>query len=124
MFAIWFSPEYFTIHPETRIRKTILDVFDDFVYEKITEGYCIETMAVNPQIRSCLKLYYKAIIKRSIIRRQKSDRQTDENIIPDTGITQDAFYANKINQQTQETWSSESQITDTEDDHSCNSYRK
>jgi len=91
MFAIYFSPDLFTIHPITRERKTILDVFDDFIFDKIAEGYVLETMGVNPQIRSCVKLYYKAIIKRSTIRRQKTDRQTEDNLIPDIDITHNAI---------------------------------
>jgi len=55
-----------------------LELFDEFVHDKIKEGYVLETMAVNPQIRSCVKSFYKSIIFRSNIRRQ-TDRQTDEN---------------------------------------------
>jgi len=53
-----------------------LVVFDDFVREQIMEGKFIETMAVNPQVRSCVKNYLSEIHFRSL--RRQTDRQTDE----------------------------------------------
>ena len=69
-----------------------LPVFDRFVRDKIEEGYHIETMAVNPQIRSSIKNYGYSIIirsqnnKNSSIDRQ-TDRQTDEE--PEEGGCQE-----------------------------------
>lgn len=54
-----------------------LTIFDAFIEEIIMEGYFVETMAVNPQVRSCIKKFGRAIIIRSKGRRQ-TDRQTDE----------------------------------------------
>lgn len=55
-----------------------LPVFDRFVRDKIEEGYHIETMAVNPQIRSSIKNYGYSIIIRSKNNKNSSiDRQTD-----------------------------------------------
>ena len=55
-----------------------LQQFDLFIGDKIEEGYIVETLAVNPQIRSSVKNYFARIIYRSNIRRQ-TDRQTEEN---------------------------------------------
>lgn len=54
-----------------------LTQFDRFICAKIDEGYIVETIAVNPQTRSCVKNYFVPIIQRSNVRRQ-TDRQTDE----------------------------------------------
>ena len=64
-----------------------LSTFDNFICKMIEKGYVVETMAVNPQIRSAIKNYGFSIFLRSKIRRQ-TDRQTDEknvevNSIPD-----------------------------------------
>jgi len=61
-----------------------LPVFDRFVCDKIEEGYHIETMAVNPQIRSAIKNYGYSIIIRSknnkiISVDRQTDRQTEED---------------------------------------------
>jgi len=65
-----------------------LERFDTFICNKIEEGFIVETMAVNPQIRSCVKNYFVAIISRSNVRRQ-TDRQTDENIVEVDNINAD-----------------------------------
>lgn len=57
-----------------------LEQFDLFIGDKIQEGFVVETMAVNPQIRSCVKNYFVPIIYRSNVRRQ-TDRQTEETIV-------------------------------------------
>lgn len=59
-----------------------LSILDEFVADIITKGYHVETMGVNPQIRSSVKNYLEAILIRSRneiaadIHRQ-TDRQTD-----------------------------------------------
>ena len=77
-----------------------LDVFDRFIHAKILEGYVVETMAVNPQMRSCVKNYFYPIICRSLSRRKEmdfvpvdrqTDRQTDETLIPDIDINARRF---------------------------------
>ena len=55
-----------------------LHVFDLFIKEEIVKGKFVETMAVNPQIRSIVKNYLSEIIQRSQSHRQ-TDRQTDES---------------------------------------------
>jgi len=58
--------------------------FDYWVRIAIEEGYVVETIAVNPQTRSCLKNYGYSIYLRSKLRnfggyvRRQTDRQTDE----------------------------------------------
>ena len=44
--------------------------FDKFIAHIIEKGYCVETLAVNPQTRSCIKLFGPNIFKRSVDRRQ------------------------------------------------------
>lgn len=61
-------------------------IFDQFISERIEEGYIVETMAVNPQIRSSIKKFGRSIIIRSNIRRQ-TDRQTVENNVELGSIT-------------------------------------
>jgi len=63
-----------------------LEQFDLFIAQKIEQGYIVETMAVNPQIRSCVKNYFVPIIYRSNLRRQTPDRQTAENNISSSNI--------------------------------------
>lgn len=62
--------------------------FDRFISLYIELGYHIETMGVNPQIRSSVKKYLPSIIFRAQnIRRQKTDRQTDKNNVSESDIT-------------------------------------
>jgi hypothetical protein len=63
-----------------------LEQFDLFIAQKIEQGFIVETMAVNPQIRSCVKNYFVPIIFRSNLRRQTPDRQTAENNISSSNI--------------------------------------
>jgi len=66
-----------------------LVVFDQFTSLYIERGYHIETMGVNPQVRSSVKKYLPSIIFRTRnIRRQKTDRQTELSSEPDN-ITED-----------------------------------
>lgn len=63
-----------------------LAVFDMFIAGAIVKGYHVETMGVNPQIRSCVKNYmYQLLIRSRNIRRQ-TDRQTDETIVQTVDI--------------------------------------
>ena len=56
-----------------------LEIFDDFIRDAIDNGFIVETMGVNPQIRSSVKQYGENIVFRSLCR--QTDRQTDENIV-------------------------------------------
>lgn len=63
-----------------------LEQFDKFICSSIEEGYIVETLAVNPQIRSCVKNYFVPMMYRSNARRQ-TDRQTAESIVEVNSIT-------------------------------------
>ena len=71
---ISWNPDYF------------LERFDHFINQMIENGYVVETMGVNPQMRSCVKNYGSAILNRSKVRRQ-TDRQTDVEDISPSSIT-------------------------------------
>lgn len=58
-----------------------LNAFDEFVGEAIEDGYRIETMAVNPQIRSIVAKFMPAIFKRIENIHRQTDRQTAQNIV-------------------------------------------
>jgi len=53
--------------------------FDLFIAAYIEKGYHIETMGVNPQIRSAVKRYLPAVIARIRSSRSQTDRQTADN---------------------------------------------
>jgi len=67
--------------------------FDHFVNEYIIEGYVLESIAVNPQVRSALKKFGYSIYQRSCRRkfggyiRRQTDRQTDETSVCVKNIT-------------------------------------
>nr|WPR18612.1 MAG: replication polyprotein [Chemarfal virus 231] len=85
MFAEWLdnkTTNWWDWGPEKALHE-----FDLFIGDKIEEGYVVETMAVNPQIRSAVKNYFVRIIYRSNIRRQKTDRQTADNNVEVNSIT-------------------------------------
>jgi len=64
-----------------------LTTFDSFICDAIDNGYRVETMGVNPQIRSAWKNYGSSIIFREVSARNsnlahnQTDRQTQENIV-------------------------------------------
>lgn len=64
--------------------ETFLKVFDLFVNAYILKGYILETIGVNPQIRSAVKHYGRNIIFRSMDR--QTDRQTPDIIVPTFSI--------------------------------------
>jgi len=91
--------EWLEFHPKYRGDQWLdlygelwLPVFDRFVCDKIEEGYHIESMAVNPQIRSSIKNYGYSIIIRSknnknaSIDKRQTDRQS-ETLSVDMDIT-------------------------------------
>lgn len=59
-----------------------LKIFDNFINQSVIDGYNVETMGVNPQIRGCVKRYGFAIYCRSGDLRRQTDRQTQEINIP------------------------------------------
>lgn len=58
---------------------TGLELFDKFGGYMIRQGYCVETMLVNPQIRSIFKNFGSDILLRES--RRQTDRQTDESSV-------------------------------------------
>jgi len=64
----------------------LLTIFDKMINQKIRQGFYVEGMAVNPQIRSSIKSYGRSIAFRERLHRQKTDRQTDENIFSTSSI--------------------------------------
>lgn len=62
-----------------------LYMFDTFIGRCIEQGYIVELIAVNPQIRSAIKKYGEKIYFRSL--RRQTDRQTDENNTSQSVIT-------------------------------------
>lgn len=79
-----------------------LALFDQFVGLYIELGYHIETMAVNPQIRSCVKKYLLPLIFRAKKIRRQTDRQTDELNVSSSNI-QDGEDSETQSLQSQET---------------------
>lgn len=59
------------------VDEAFLEAFDKFISIHIEQGYVLEFFAINPQNRSIVKRYSASIISRSISRRQKTDRQTE-----------------------------------------------
>lgn len=80
MFAEWLSDRPLTNGLVAGREDRWLEEFDLFIGQAILDGYVVETMAVNPQIRAVVKKYGWHIICRSNNRRQ-TDRQTDEESI-------------------------------------------
>ena len=98
MFAHWLDTRY----TETDARSNGIELFKDerwleefdaFVYDLIQDGYVLEGIAVNPQVRSGLKKFGYSIYLRSKRRkygnyvRRQIDRQTDEFIVGGSTIT-------------------------------------
>jgi len=84
LFHQFYKTEYSVSTPSnhiTRNEEHRLEIFDAFVGVYIGNGYHIETMAVNPQIRGCVKKYINNIFLRveKSVRRQ-TDRQTDKSM--------------------------------------------
>lgn len=61
-----------------------LELFDKVVYQLIADGYHVETMGVNPQVRGCFLKFGKALMIRSYVDRQT--RQTTATIVLPTII--------------------------------------
>jgi len=84
LFHTYYKTEYAVGIPSshiTRNEEQRLEIFDAFVGVYIGNGYHIETMAVNPQIRGCVKKFINNIFLRveKNLRRQ-TDRQTDKTM--------------------------------------------
>nr|WAE42327.1 MAG: replication associated protein [Cressdnaviricota sp.] len=64
----------------------MLNEFDRMCSYKIEEGYYMELIAVNPQVRSAIMKFGLAIVARERARRRQ-DRQTTENVVAVSSIT-------------------------------------
>lgn len=84
-----------------------LEAFDSFVSDSICEGYYLESMAVNPQVRAAIKKFGFSILVRESNKLKmdpvdrQTDRQTAENKVEVNGI-------NGIQKDNEETYGSES----------------
>ena len=67
----------------------LLTIFDVMINKKIRQGYYVESIAVNPQVRSSVKMYGRSIANRERVRRQ-TDRQTTENNVEVTSINNES----------------------------------
>lgn len=63
-----------------------LVIFDTFIGLHIELGYHVETMGVNPQMRSAVKKYLPSLMFRAEKIRRQTDRQTDTNNLSDSSI--------------------------------------
>ena len=63
-----------------------LSEFDTYVKRAIIDGYVVESMAVNPQIRSTISKYGYALYFRSL---HRQDKKTPQNIISTENIVND-----------------------------------
>jgi len=82
MFSDYIEEHRLNLAKESWDEDTFLQEFDLFIKDAIIDGYVVETMAVNPQIRACVKKFGREILIRSQNIRRQTDRQTDEIIIP------------------------------------------
>lgn len=104
MFSWWLTETY---EPKSEAISSLISTWDDerwlvefdkFCNLWIADGYVLEGIAVNPQVRSGLKKFGYSIYIRSVLRkyggyiRRQTDRQTDEYFVVGSSINeQDAF---------------------------------
>jgi hypothetical protein len=102
----WFGEEFDNYKPfgDGINDHEYLAVFDAMVHKKIREGFYLESMAVNPQIRCAIKMFGRSIANRERARRQ-TDRQTDENKVEVNSIN-DASERNEDEAEDEESTSS------------------
>lgn len=85
MLADWLNSNKHTIAWADSSPEGKLVMFDKFINDIILEGFVVESMAVNPQVRACVKQYGENIVYRSL--RRQTDRQTDTESISHEDIT-------------------------------------
>lgn len=77
----WFQEYFDTYKPsgDGIDDEEMLYIFDKMIHQKIREGYYVELMAVNPQIRSVIKMFGRSIVarERKFALSPQTDRQTD-----------------------------------------------
>lgn len=76
-----------TVNLECLAPQQILNEFDRMCEYKIREGYYMELIAVNPQVRSAIIKFGLAIVFRERMRQRQTDRQTAEKLVAGEGIT-------------------------------------
>jgi len=93
MFYEYLTNKWKEHHVMNWANEKFLERFDEFISFKIEQGYVLETMAVNPQIRSSVKNYGLAIYTRSMNRYYKDlplERQKSTDWIDDENISVDS----------------------------------
>lgn len=78
LFSDWIIARNENTAKETWKPNMWLQRFDQFIEDAILDGYVVETMAVNPQVRSIVKQFARAVIVRAQNIRRQTDRQTDD----------------------------------------------
>lgn len=63
-----------------------LTIFDEAIKHLIERGYHVESMGVNPQVRTAWKLYSHALFARSHAATTQTDRQTDIRLESEVNI--------------------------------------
>lgn len=61
-------------------RSRRLELFDDFIRCMIGRGYRVETLAVNPQVRSCFQNYFMALMEREHRAIMAAENSTELNL--------------------------------------------
>jgi len=92
-FGIYFD-DYGTKHGGVQDEHMLI-IFDKMINLKIREGFYVELIGTNPQIRSCIKNYGRSIANRERSLRQKTDRQTAENLVPDIEQNEDSSHSSQ-----------------------------
>lgn len=125
LFTNWLDTDWLDNHHKTKGKfinlspEEWLNVFDNFIREMITKGYVVETIAVNPQIRSIVKSYGNAVVQRSrnrIIQNGMSvDRQTDRQTKQEDEVSEKLPTVTNI---TDASWKEEVRSKDQKDEDS------
>lgn len=78
-----------TLQKEFWSEDKFLEEFDLCIRDLIVRGYYVESMAVNPQIRACVKKFGRELLIRSQSVRRQTDSQTDVESISESSITEE-----------------------------------
>lgn len=78
-----------TLQKEFWSEDKFLEEFDLCIKDLIVKGYYVESMAVNPQIRACVKKFGRELLIRSQTMRRQTDTQTDVESISESSITEE-----------------------------------
>jgi len=96
----WFGEHYeYALNKYGKIVDgNLLPLFDEMIRKKTEEGYYVEMMGSNPQVRSCIKLYGHAIHARE--QKRKTALETEDNISLITNTTNEDAEAEESSQET------------------------